>query len=168
MCRKYRKFHSIIMDILTPKGEETLRQELRAVELLQKKFPVQYVHTPKNKPASVDAVLVKDSEIVAVVETKCRQMTLFDLTHKFEGDWLITWDKVVAARDVALSLRVPFVGLLYLVPDDLLLVQKITDPDGEWTVGMRIKETATQRTVNGGTAVRYNAYICMEGATKIK
>lgn len=157
------------MDILTPKGEETLRQELRAIELFQKKFTgVRYVHTPKNKPASVDAVLVKDSEIVAVVETKCRQMTLNDLLFKFEGDWLITWDKVVAGRDVALSLRVPFVGLLYLVPDDTLLVQKITDADGEWNVDMRIKETTTQRTVNGGSAVRYNAYISMENATKIK
>lgn len=158
-----------VVDILTPKGEETLRQELRAIELLQKKFPgVRYVHTPKNKPASVDAVLVKDSEIVAVVETKCRQMTLNDLLFKFEGDWLVTWDKVSCGRDAASYFCVPFVGILYLVPDDTLLVQKISDANGDWSVPMRIKQTETQRTVNGGTAIRYNAYISMENATKIK
>lgn len=157
------------MDILTPKGEETLAQERRAIHLLQRKYPgVTYVHTPKKKPATVDAVLVKDAEIVAVVETKCRQMSLNDLMHKFDGDWLITWDKVVGGRDVALDLQAPFIGLLYLVPDDLLLLQKITEANGEWAVDMRIKETTTQRTVNGGSAVRYNAYICMEGAIKIK
>lgn len=148
------------MDILTPKGIATLKQERRAIELLRSKHPdVAYIHTPKDEPAKIDGVLIKNNAVIAVVETKCRRMDYDTFTRTFENEWLITFDKLLDGRKIARDLRVPFVGMLYLVDSDTLLSQRIADENGDWALPMRIKQTETQKTVNGGVVVRTNAYV---------
>lgn len=154
------------MDILTPKGQATVRQEEEAVAAFIARYPeFIYARTPKDKPSPVDAVLVKSGVVSAVVETKCRQMTASTLRSSFKSEWLVTGQKVEDGIQVAKSLCVPYVGFLYLVPDKLLLVAKIWD--GEYKVPIRWEETETQATVNGGLATRVNAFINMSGAITI-
>ena len=59
-----------MLDVNTPKGQESLKHELRAVELWNYHYQdFTYVHTPKDSPALVDAVIVDlDAHVVAVVE----------------------------------------------------------------------------------------------------
>jgi hypothetical protein len=47
---------------------------------------------------------------------------------------------------------------LFLVDDDTLLVQNLS------TATMRRQVTETQRTINGGTAMRENVYVNMKNA----
>jgi len=54
-----------------------------------------------------------------------------------------------------------------LVEDDLLLVQKIVDKDGNVVGNIRLEKTTTQATVNGGIATRTNAFIDMSKAIQI-
>jgi hypothetical protein len=157
------------MDILTPKGEETRKQEVRAIDILLRNMKgYHYVDTPKEKPAIIDGFITKGGFIAYACEVKCRTMTKQTLETDYQNRWLVTLDKIIAAREVAGALCVPLVGLLYLVPDDLLLVQRICEePDnqlGLFATSMILETTVTQRTVNGGTAKRTNAYIDMTNA----
>lgn len=154
------------MDILTPKGQVTVRQEEEAVAAFIARYPEYlYARTPKDKPSPVDAILVKNGVVSAVVETKCRNMTHAQLRFGFKCEWLVTGQKIEDGIQVAKSLCVPYVGFLYLVPDRTLLVVKIWD--GDYKVKIRWEETETQATVNGGLATRVNAFINMTGATAI-
>lgn len=172
-----------MMDIYSPKGLETLEQERRAAELIERSFP-KYKYIGTHKPeenesqndaaaASVDAVLVENGKIKCVCETKCRVMTREKLVADYDNRWLVTFDKVMNARIAAFHLGVPMVGILYLVPDDIVLMQRICDAPmnrelGRLCTSMVIETTVTQKTVNGGKALRTNAYIDMSGATECK
>ena len=153
--------------MLSERGRATLRQEQRATRLLEAAYPgVRYLPTPKHAPAIVDAVLERDGELVAVAETKCRELTREQL-RRFRDEWLITWAKVDAARGLAQAFGVPLLGLLYLVPDDTLLVVRVANADGTLARAVRIEATVTQATVNGGTATRNNAYIAVTGCREV-
>lgn len=157
------------MDILTSKGQKTRQQEERAIELWLKKFPAySYVQTPKDKPALVDAVLSVNGVMMAVVETKCREMSFAKFSEKYKGEWLVTHEKLIKAADIASAMHVPLVGFLYLVEDDMLLHKKLWEPETGWLCSMSIRLTYTQATVNGGRALRSNAFIDMRDAKSIK
>lgn len=153
------------LDIHSERGRATLAQELRAVEIVQSVWPYcEYYHTAKEGSASVDAIIVRPPVVHAVAETKCREMSLHTLQNSFKNEWLVTADKIDRGVAVAELLQVEFWGFLYLVPDDIVLRVKIWHPDAKWLVKMRREHTETQRTVNGGKAVRLNAFIDMATA----
>lgn len=158
-----------MLDVNSQKGQESLEHELRAVQLWNSHYTdFTYVHTPKDGPALVDAVIVdNDTNVVAVVEQKSRNMSLEQLQN-WNMEWLITFDKIEAGRYVGNALGVPYIGFLYLIPDDLLITQKISDKDGKWTCEFRTDTTETQETINGGKIVRLNAYIDVTGAKQIR
>jgi len=158
------------MDILTPKGQETLVEEARAVRLWGSRYPsFQYCETPKDSPASVDAVLVRNGVVTAVVETKCRRnMSLEKLEHEYQWEWLVTTEKLQKGRYVAEALQVPFIGFLYLVDEDVLLHHTLWKPGHGWVPDIKMRETTTQRTVNGGSELRENSFIDMSKARFIK
>lgn len=147
------------LDILTPRGQVSLADE-QAVARWFNGFPsCQYIQTPKDSPAAVDAVLVEHGKIIGVAETKCRYgLTLAKFQNEFGNEWLITWEKVRIGLEMARGLCVPLFGFLYLVDDQTLLVQELS-------VGILRRDfTATQKTINGGVAVRENAFIRMTDA----
>ena len=147
-----------MLDVNSPKGQESLEHELRAVQLWSHHYSdYTYVHTPKNGPALVDAVIVdNDTNVVAVVEQKSRNMSLEQL-QKWNNEWLITFDKIEAGRNTAMALGVPFIGFLYLIPDDLLITKQLSNAKGDWTCNFRTDNTETQETFNGGKIVTENA-----------
>jgi hypothetical protein len=154
------------MDIKTERGQQTLRDEQDAALIWERNFPAyQYVQTPKDQPALVDAMLVKDKVIMYCVETKCRyDMDLETFSTQRNNEWLVTYDKILNSRSVATGLGVPLIGFLYLVTDKILLARKITDDKGNFVCKMKTENTTTQRTVNGGQIVRNNAFIDMSDA----
>jgi hypothetical protein len=156
-----------MLDINTPKGQETLTEELQAVALFTARYPqVSYVHTPKRGAATIDALLIKTGQLCGIVETKCRRMTRGQL-RSFGNEWLVTWDKIDGARRIAAGVGVPLFGFLYLVPDRTLLVVTIADSNGSLVSSVRVEATQTQRTVNGGLAIRNNAFIDTQSAKVI-
>ena len=120
--------------------------------------------------APVDGILVKTgtTEIFRVAEVKCRKMTMRDLFHKFDGTWLITHQKIKDLAEAARLYGVPGTGLMYLVPDKLVLAVKICDHKGQFVHDFQVKKTLTQATVNGGKAIRDNAFIPMITAAEFK
>lgn len=152
------------LDIATPRGQRTLEYEQRAAEIFLHHHPLYtYAETPKDRPGLVDALLVEAAQVRAVVEQKSRDMTI-DTLRSWDYEWLVTMEKVRIASAIAKQLCVPFVGFLYLIPEDALLVKRITNADGSLATGVREESRRTQATVNGGSAVRLNAMIDMSGA----
>lgn len=153
------------LDILTPRGQKTLSDEMTAASIFERGTGLEYYRTPDNLPAKVDAVITKLGHIAGVVETKCRYgVTREDLRGKWGDEWLVTMDKIEHAKAASAALCVPLYGFLFLVDEGLLLTQKITDESGQYCVRFRVDRTETQRTVNGGSIVRCNAFIDMSNA----
>jgi len=153
------------LDINTPNGAITLLQEQQAVEIIKQVWPgSSYIETPKDTPADVDAIMSMNDVLKAVAQTSCRQITLGDMQYNFRNEWLLTFEKLLKGRRMAMGLQVEYWGLIYLVPDAVLLRVKMFTPQQGWLVKFRIEKTMTRATVNGGTAIRDNAFIDVSGA----
>lgn len=143
-------------------------QEQDAIQSFLGKYPTfDFVETPKDKPADIDGFIFKGATLVSGVEVKCRMMTLNDLMTKFNGEWLITHDKVERGTELCRRLGIDFRGFLYLVPENRLIIVKLWDEAAQTACDMRVERTETQATVNGGVAHRLNAYIPVRHATII-
>jgi hypothetical protein len=149
-----------MLDVTTAAGLKTVTQEDEAVNVYTSHHPaIEYVRTAKDSAARIDAFLVRGGQILAAVETKCRTFTEQTFHDDYRSRWLVTWEKIEACRSIAAELRVPLVGFLYLTTEQVLYTVQITDASGQFIAPITIESTATQATVNGGTARRNNAYI---------
>ena len=158
------------MDILTPRGQESRKWEDRAVQIWSSHYPdIIYASTDKDTPCVVDAVLVKNGQVVGVAEQKSRPgISFVDFIVTYEKRWLVTQKKLDDASEVAQSLQTNLVGFLYFPTADVLLVKTLMAPGKGWVADIVTKQTRTQATINGGSAIRHNAYIDMTGALIIR
>jgi hypothetical protein len=156
------------LDILTPKGQITAKQEQDAINIFEKKYlDWNYIQTPKDTPCAADGFVCKKNVLQGVIETKCREMT-FEKLKEYDWEWLLTMQKIIDCVKISESLHVPFYGFLYLVPDKTLLIKKIWDNKKGFVADFNVIKSVTQATVNGGSSIRANAYIKMDDATVIK
>lgn len=153
------------MDILTTFGQESRLWEKDAMDIWHRNFTSRMVETPKDKPARVDGIIEVDGTIKACYEIKCRKITLERLRIDYKGEWLVTAEKILDGIEVGRKLQVPFIGILYLVPDKKLLHKTIWRPSDGVVVAMQVHTTETQKTINGGVIARQNAFIDMRDAT---
>ena len=151
------------LDIDTQKGQQTKVWEDACMTLLAHHTGLTWSKT--KEPCEVDGILTdRKKDLRFVVEQKSRQMTYERLMRDFDGYWLITADKLRHLADAAKMFHDPALGVLYLVPDETVLVLRLTDAEGQFLVPYRTERTVTQKTVNGGTAQRLNAYLSMKTA----
>ena len=139
----------------TPEGKATLLHEARCYEIYEQHYPVTVQRI--NKVSQLDAFIIKDGEIVGAIEQKSRSMTLRELDK--HGSWLISNSKIQAGQTVSRLLRMPFYGFLYLVPDDTLLIWRITNDEGVQLFEYQMKNTRTIATMHGGYKKRINAFL---------
>lgn len=127
-----------------------------------------FVETPKNKPSDIDGFIYREDDpiieygsgcLISGVEVKCRNMTAAELREKYENRWLITADKVDRGISLCRGLGIDFRGFLYLVPEKLLYIVPLWHYDGTPAADIILDRTLTQATVNGGMAMRLNAYV---------
>ena len=157
------------LDVNTPRGQETLRDEERAVQIFERNFEGwTYRHTNKSGDAKANAFLFDANDVMRrVVETKCRydlSLSKFQNESPFDNEWLLTAQKLRDLCECAKLLRCPAVGFLYLVQDDCLLIVRLCNDNGELLPNVRYANTRTQKTCNGGSTVRENAFIDMSAA----
>ncbi len=154
--------NTLNLDINTPLGQKSLEEEREVHSIIESKWGLKVIETPKNSISSGDGFLIRNDEVVAFFETKCR----YDMTYEQlldRGSWLVTMDKIKKCKVVSKLLQIPFIGFLYLLPKSdpgqrLLLYWKITNDKGDFNFDFEIMEELTQKTINGGEIVRMNAY----------
>ena len=149
------------LDANTEKGQNYVNHSRAGIHLI----PQPFVETAQDKAGDIDGFFLKQDRktIVAAVEIKAREMTEAEL-KRFGNEWLVTFEKIQKGALIAKSLCVPFYGVLYLIPDQKTYLVKLTDEHGNIVAPMRLEVTETKATCNGGTALRTNAYVSVEGA----
>jgi len=153
--------------IETPRGQKSLEYERECTSLFCELHPnYKFLETDKHSPAAIDGILYLHSESVmtAAVEIKCRNVTSQQLFGDYGGEWLVSNDKMEKGRAVSYFLSVPFVGMLYLIPEKTIMTIPLTDRSGNYIVDFDVRETRTNATINGGSTVKANAFIPMEKA----
>ena len=150
------------MDILTEKGQQSLRHEEKMLNYIKEKYNSKIIETNKDRPALCDGFLVRNGIIMAVFESKCRNATIEDF-NKW-GSWLVTYKKIDSLAWMSNKLCIPALGFLYSIPDDVILMWHITDSQGNYKFEFRVEKTITQATINGGKAERENAYLPIDKA----
>ena len=155
------------MDAKSQLGRRALghaEDALRAVETATKR---KFLKFDDNQPADLDGVVMEAGGIISCLyEVKARNMTSTDFFEKYKGEWLLTYDKLVKAMALTKALRLSMVGVLYCIDDRVALVKTLWDAQGNLKIKMRVEQTVTQKTVNGGAASRANAYIDMNDAKR--
>lgn len=153
------------LDILTPRGQQTLRDLQDAIGLWEINHPGWKVALlPSDRESPIDGFLIgPDNQIAAGIEVKCRyNITREGFRTTFKDEWLITMRKLTEAWNVCSALCIPLVGFLYLVDARTLLTKRIVDAAGDFCAGFQCERTQTQKTVNGGVVERANAFVKME------
>lgn len=153
------------LDINTPKGQEYLKYERVVISKIKEAFSVDVIETKKDEDSRIDNLIAKDGTLVAIAEVKCRNMT-FKQMEDWGNTWLVTTQKLEDGLKASEIFSVPFLGFLYLIPEDVLLYWKISDR-GKYCFDFETKETVTQRTCNGGTASRINSYLPVSKSKRI-
>lgn len=153
-----------MLDINTPRGRKAAQLQAEALSIVTDACGVRFVTTSDIDSAFIDAMAINaDNEVQAVAEVKSRDMTEAQL-KRFGNEWLLTYEKILHGALIAKYLRVPFIGVLYLIPDAKVMTIVIADKDGELIAPIRINRTETQKTINGGKIIRTNAYLNMDSA----
>lgn len=159
------------LDINTEKGQKSLQHEREVQDIIRNNWKVSIIETPKLHSSKCDGFLVRDNNIIALFETKCRyDMTYSELLER--GTWLVTLEKIEACKKISTLLQIPFIGFLYLRPNHsderILLFWKITNTNGDYLFEFESYEQETQKTINGGTIVRKNAYLPIDMCSFVK
>ncbi len=156
------------LDIKTPRGQATKIQELEAYFIFERRYTGYKIkHTDKDEPERFDGWIMRDGKKRALVETKCRyDKNYHEFTTEYKNEWLITESKIQRAADCARRECLPLYGFLYIVRGQALIVKRLMDKTGA-VIEHRTQEGPTKATVNGGTAVRLNAYIDISDCTPI-
>ena len=156
------------LDIFTERGQRSLRDETRMSTSLELIYGYRYISTPKDQPAVSDALILSGNQIYAVAETKCRYdmdcaNDFFD--GEYNSEWLLTFEKYMKNCDVARALCVPLVGIIVIPNSNEWLVKRLYDGASNTHLAhIRLDTTRTRATINGGNAIRTNAFIDMRGA----
>ena len=153
--------------IETPRGQKSLEYERECIGTFCNLHPeYRFLETNKHAPAAIDGIMYlhKENVMCAAVEVKCRNMTHKQLFDDYGGTWLVAHSKVEKGKSVSELLSIPFIGMLYLIPDKIILTLRITDSKGNYIVDFNVRETKTKATINGGSMKQPNAFLPMEGA----
>ena len=136
--------------------EEADRYEETAFDYLLKRYNWHIVTTPQF--ALIDGVAYMNREITHIIEFKSRDESWDSMMHY--GTYLISWDKIQNGMDMARMMRVPFILVVYLAQSQMVLGVELATEDGTLAIpDIEVKETRTQRSIDGGSVMRKNAYI---------
>lgn len=156
------------LDINTPRGQESVKEELDMLEILETEHKdCQFIHTPITKAALIDGMIIRDGELVGIYESKCRRNTLKEFKNDFSSEWMVSFHKLQAGSQLAKSLCVPFIGFLYLVPDKMVAQIKLTDDKGNFLPSIFIGRKQTSKCCNGGTMMDTCGFISLDSAVYI-
>lgn len=150
----------------------SLHYESETCDYLTRQTGLKWLRFDQNSESShacadgfiLDPPLSNKGGICGMFEVKCRDMSTDDFRYSFKSEWLVSYQKLEACRLVTQRLRLPFIMALRLLNGNAILVTQVWDARGDLNVPIRLKQTTTQKNVNGGIASRPNAYINMSEA----
>jgi len=149
--------------ITTERGKISAQDQHDALEIVFRDSEWSYKEFRNDKPSMVDAMIYREF-LEAVVEVKARDFGINQLRSTFKNEWLVSAHKIDSMMAASALLCVPGYFILYMKPDRMCMMVKVTEESGLPCRKYRMEETWTQATCNGGKALRVNAFIDMEDA----
>lgn len=122
----------------------------------------------KHEYSLIDGIIVKEKKIVAIYELKTRDIKFETLCKQYNDEFLISKSKLDAGVQMSKHTRTPFVLILNTTIDDNIFIKSITNDNGEIICQYRIEKTKTKKNIDGGVAIRDNAFIKMFNVFSIK
>lgn len=147
------------MDFNTKDWQQSRQYELIVQERILRAFPgVQIIETDKNKTARIDALILRQNNLVALAEIKSRDLT-YEEIKQLGGTWLVSNQKMQDGATLSSMLKAPFFAFVLLVPENKIHYWKITNENGQFQFSFAVRRTKTQQSMEGGEANRPNAFI---------
>lgn len=155
------------MTVNIPLADEYRQFDERAIEIWGNHYEeLQYFRTPKDKPARIDGIICNHwGELEAIVEVKTRKMSWQQLKN-YNYEWMISNKKIEQNARIAKDLCVPYLGLLYLAQDDLLIITQLVDHFGNVSCDMRTAMQTTTASLQGGQETKLCAFIDVSKSRK--
>lgn len=145
--------------VQTPQGDEWLTKQTQLLERIGRTLTADVIQTPCREDASVDAILSRKGEAVALLEVKCRRKTLAEMQEM--GTGLVTAMKLEDGIIMASKLRLPFYVFFGLSDGTIgywYICDKYAIKQLEWDT----RRTETKSSVDSvGTVHRLNAFLPM-------
>lgn len=156
-----------MLDCETTLGKVFMDEQYKTQAILEARgYTV--VNTPSADHNS-DVMLAKEIEgkltLFGIAEIKSRRMAgsrIIDRKYVEDYGYLVTYEKITYGAKISSLYKVPFFLVVNLLLDNRIMVWQLTDKYGESTMNYKIKETQTQATCNGGSAIRLNAYLPLD------
>lgn len=148
------------LDRYSSRGRQFIEAERVVAEQVAALTNTQCVELGDSAP--IDRIFVRDQRVRSIAEIKVRTISLDQLREW--GSYLITAQKLTDGQRISQLLQVPF----YLIvrplkeEDGCLFWWRVTDAYGVFQVEYSVEKTLTQRSCNGGRALRDNAYLPIE------
>lgn len=130
----------------------------------------QHIWFPDGNTLPVDGFIVHEGQVAGVFEAKCRNIKYLQdsQTIEYDGkeydDYMISKSKIDSGIQYAKQFSMKFILLVYCEQSGHILSFRIANESGECLVDFSEKRSRTQATVNGGAAIRTNAYIPVKQA----
>jgi hypothetical protein len=153
-----------VLDCETPRGQQFLARQQRLVDICAVAWQATALQLV-DPAAPIDAMFARHDRLFRIAEIKARDMAWGDLTTTHKS-YLVSFDKLLAGRELASRLRVEYVLVVGLL--DATVWWPIADRDGAWLVDMHVQRTATRATCNGGSKVEANAYLSLRGLRRLE
>lgn len=158
-----------MLDCETPLGKMYIEEQYKTQKILEGMGFV--VVSMSKKSHHSDAIIAKQEPdglfIYGVAEIKTRRMAGdVPLTRRYleENGYLITYEKIKTGCDLAFKLGVPFFLIVRVLGENFMAIWRITDEEGLFLFEFDRKVSRSQKTCNGGVAVRDNAYLPIDKA----
>lgn len=154
------------MDAYTQRGKKAREFEDEALKMLEEKFNNQFVRWPNYQAADFDGFIVEGDEVKAIYEFRSRDAGFVDGKIEYKDKKyetiMLTQDKIDRCRKFSKEWRLQFLFIFYCLKTRSVHCIPITDNRGEYLFPYKVKETRTQKTINGGWAVRKNAFLPLD------
>lgn len=155
------------MDVNSQKGREAIRRVKKAISKIEY-LGAHPVWFPDHCLTEYDGYFVKDGIILGLFEAKTRNAAIQDGKILYGGklydEYMITMNKVVSGVNIAKSNKIDAYIIVNFEINNVVAVFKTFEYATGEIMSYRSANTWTQRSINGGSANRENAFIDMSFA----
>lgn len=131
---------------LSKEGVENSKYSKALWNKLSKHFDIELKST-KTPTHCCDGSVWKDEKMIAIFEDKNRYCTLSEMRGKFKNEWMVTARKIWWGVQLSKYMKLPYYCFVYLIPEEIILLWKMTDHEGTLLVPYRTEVSQTQDTI---------------------
>lgn len=151
-----------MLNVNTKKGREA-EESIRNAILQMKTHHSTFAWFPAHNHFSIDGFVIEGNDITAIFEGKARQAAYKEGKMEYGGraytDYLVTTEKLNKGIELAKQMGVNFYLIVLLCHSNHLLIFEVYNIRENKVLPFQSKRTRTKAGINGGSAVRENAYI---------